>query len=105
MGKQHHQKAKRSRSTGFRFEGRFDETAVEKILLAGRAQGIVTEFDTGRGRIVWFNGTPGKALRAIREKIRALVGPDEEPTCSLHGATTFWNPKTRIWQCRCGRRV
>lgn len=30
---------------------------------------VVTEFDTGRGRLVWFNGPPGKRLRELRSRV------------------------------------
>lgn len=51
----------------------FDESAVEKILKKALQSGIITQYDTGRGQMVWFNGPPGEKLRAIRNQIRALL--------------------------------
>lgn len=73
----------RSRDTGFYFTARFNEAAVEKLLEQARARGVVTEFDTGRGRIVWFNGCPGPALRAVRDAVRAHF---EEAPCRCRRA-------------------
>jgi hypothetical protein len=33
----------------------------------------VLEFDTGRGRLCWFQGKPGAELRALRAQVKALV--------------------------------
>lgn len=63
----------RSRTIGYEFEGGFDETAVEKILIRAKEEGVVTQFDTGRGRVVWFNGSPGKALREVRDAVVRLI--------------------------------
>ena len=63
----------RGRAVGYRFEGDFDETPIERLLTKAQKDGLVTEFDTGRGRIVWFNGYPGAALRELRDKVERLV--------------------------------
>lgn len=66
----------RSRSTGYRYEGEFDESAVEHVLKRAVTAKVVTEFDTGRGEqgsLVWFNGYPGRALRAVRDEVRSLM--------------------------------
>lgn len=61
------------RTVSYTYEGDFDEPVVEDFLIAARDAGIVTQFDTGRGHAVWFNGQPGEKLRAVREKVRELV--------------------------------
>lgn len=53
----------------------FTESLVEAELQRAHAQGVVTEFDTGRGRFVWFSGRPGLALREVRDRVVALLGP------------------------------
>jgi len=51
----------------------FKEPPVEKLLLQAQRDGIVTEFDTGRGQLVWFNGFPGPELRALRKEVERVV--------------------------------
>lgn len=63
----------RARTVGYRFEGDFEEGPVGRVLERARAAGVVTEFDTGRGRVVWFNGRPGAALRAVRAEVERLA--------------------------------
>jgi hypothetical protein len=58
---------------GFDSDIEFDESAMERILVRATKLGIVTEYDTGRGRVVWFNGRPGAALRAVRDQVQALI--------------------------------
>ncbi len=53
----------------------FDETKMDRLLYGARAEGVVTEHDSGRGTVVWFNGPPGAALRAVRAKVIALLPP------------------------------
>lgn len=60
-------------------EDSFNESEVEPILEKARVEGAVTEFDTGRRRIVWFQGTPGKALREVRRQVLSKV-----PTLQLY---------------------
>ncbi len=70
-------RAKRSSKTrvvGYRLDGPFDETAMERLLEAARERGVVTQYDTGRGTFCWFNGRPGKELRAVRRAALVLVG-------------------------------
>lgn len=65
------------RVTGYYYEvpDGFDEYEVEKVLARAVADGAVTEFDTGRGRIVWFNGKPSAELRSVRDRVVAMLGP------------------------------
>jgi hypothetical protein len=51
----------------------YPEAPLEAILTEARLQGYVTQFDTGRGHGVWFNGRPGKKLRALRDVVEAYV--------------------------------
>jgi hypothetical protein len=62
-----------SRSVTYRFVGPFDESAVERLLERARREGLVFSFDAGRGDEVWFEGTPGKDLRALRKRIKAVI--------------------------------
>jgi hypothetical protein len=59
-------------------EDEFSESAMEKILEPAKRAGIITQYDTGRGRLVWFEGTPGPEIRALREKVQALA-PSLQP--------------------------
>lgn len=59
---------------GYQFSGDFDESAVEKLLIDAARKGVIHHlFDTGRGRMVWFNGWPGKELRALRDRVLAAM--------------------------------
>ena len=68
----------KTRNVTYRFEGDFSESRVERILEKARSSGVVTEHDTGRGHIVWFQGSPGAALRAVREAVRRELAPPTE---------------------------
>jgi hypothetical protein len=57
----------------FRFEGEFPEGPIEALLEQARQAGIVTEYDTGRGRIVWANGKPGPEFEKVKSEVGALV--------------------------------
>ena len=68
-----------ARIVGYKFEGRFrDAGAVERLLVRSISSGVVTEGDLTVSvdpwlSLVWFNGKPGKALRAVRDQMSALV--------------------------------
>lgn len=70
----HRKPISRSRTTGYSYEGTFDEPEMGRLLEAAQTRGVVTTFDTGRGRIVWFHGAPVAELRAVRRGVRALMG-------------------------------
>lgn len=53
----------------------FEEGRVEAELQRAVDAGTVTQFDTGRGTFVWFNGHPGAKLRAVRDRIVTMLGP------------------------------
>lgn len=63
----------KSKTVGYRFEGEFSESSAERVLERALAAGVVTEYDTGRGRIVWFNGYAGAELRVVRDEVRSIV--------------------------------
>lgn len=65
----------KTRVVAYKFEGEIDDCAAEQLLANARAHGVVTQYDSGRGHFLWFNGHPGKALRAVRDAIRNLVKP------------------------------
>ncbi len=70
-----------SRTVGYRIDlqerGRCltDESGVERILAA---HPDVTEFDTGRGWIVWWNVRPGPAARALRKRLELFCAEHSE---------------------------
>lgn len=67
--------AQSSRSVTYHLEGQpFDESAAEKLLQKAKEDGLVTEFDTGRGNVLWFNGRPGPELRALKKKLAVITG-------------------------------
>lgn len=39
----------------------------EEVLAKAKAQGIICNYDDGRNRDPWFEGTPGKEIRALRD--------------------------------------
>ena len=62
----------RTRTVGYSFPGElafpFD---VEARLARAKRDGVITEYDDGRGNSPWFNGKPGPKLRALRDEFRA----------------------------------
>lgn len=74
----HTKRKDKTRVTTYRFEGFFNESIMERIMERARTAGVISEFDTGRGTLVWFQGMPGKDLRDLRERVRSLVKDVEE---------------------------
>lgn len=66
-------KPSQTRVVGYKFEGDYLEGPLEKMLEKAVKAGVVTQFDTGRGHLVWFNGPPGAALRKLRDEVEAYV--------------------------------
>lgn len=68
-----------SRTVGYRLlaardhEPSINETECDRILERAKAKGIVKLFDTGRGRIVWFDGAPGPAMRQLVSDLNAEI--------------------------------
>lgn len=62
-----------SRIIGYAFDGEFDETAMEKLLTRAQRDGIVKQFDTGRGSTVWFEGRPGEEMRRLRDQVLLFI--------------------------------
>ncbi len=56
------------------FEGSFDEKRLAELL--GRAQraAIVTDYDTGAGRFLWFEGPPCPGMRSVVARVEATLG-------------------------------
>lgn len=69
----HEKKRSKSRVVGYAYEGTFDESVMEVLLRRALGDGVVAEFDAGRGNIVWFNGHPGEELREVRENVEAIL--------------------------------
>jgi hypothetical protein len=63
----------KSRGINYRFEGPFRESKMEKLLERAKADGIIFEFDTGRGNLVWFDGWPGPEIRALVAKVKQII--------------------------------
>lgn len=57
----------------YKYEGPFDELKMEKLLRKAKELGVVGEYDTGRGDVVWFEGRPGPALRSVRTDVLGLI--------------------------------
>lgn len=66
MGRNNRQPPK-TRVVGYKIDACFDESAMERLLGDALKRGIVTQFDTGRGSFCWFEGPPGKELRAVKK--------------------------------------
>ncbi len=70
-----------SRTVGYEIETAapnepaIDEAPLTRLLDDAIARGIVPrgQYDTGRGRFLWFNGWPGKELRKLRARVLATV--------------------------------
>jgi hypothetical protein len=75
----HTPKHSKTRVVGYDFgfnprrELNFNETAAEKILKRALKKGIVTQYDTGRGHCLWFEGPPGPELREVRRQVKELI--------------------------------
>lgn len=69
------------RTVGYALTGPLNDALAERMLAQARAAGIVSQFDAGRGSFLWFNGWPGPALRAFRDRLAAAVGgqPERRP--------------------------
>lgn len=72
----------KTRIVTYEIRGPFSGPAVEALLFAASAQGVVTGFDAGRGELVWFSGPPSAALRRLRDLIKALAD-DHYRVCRL----------------------
>ncbi len=75
----HPRRASRSRSIGYALVGPLDDARADTLLHAARDAGIISEFDSGRGDFLWFNGPPGARLRAFRARLLADVGGHAVP--------------------------
>ena len=58
---------------GFKSKIDFSEEEMEKVLASAKKAGYVTQFDTGRGNCVWFEGYPGKDMRALKKRVLAVI--------------------------------
>lgn len=76
----------KTRIVHYTYIAEFNETPVERVLDAAKAAGVVTEFDTGRGNLVWFEGPPGAALRDVRSRVLGILGDYAlDPRCPACG--------------------
>jgi hypothetical protein len=67
----------KTRTVGYTFSGAFNESAMETLLRRAQLDGVVTQYDTGRGRLVWFNGPPGAALRALKARVKSMISEEK----------------------------
>jgi uncharacterized protein YodC (DUF2158 family) len=51
----------------------FSEEEMEKLLEGAKKDGIVSQYDTGRGNCVWFEGYPGKEMRTVRKRVLEVI--------------------------------
>lgn len=70
---------------GYLAQDIFDESAMERLLLAAREAGTVTQYDTGRSAIVWFEGTPGPAMRRLKAAVVAMLADGCVPIAQTAG--------------------
>lgn len=68
----------KTRVVGYRYVGSIDLQTTEVILKRALAAGVVTQYDSNKSMdptmdCVWFNGHPGKALRAVRDAVRRCI--------------------------------
>jgi hypothetical protein len=54
------------------------EGEIELVLSTAKLRGVITEYDTGRGRDPWFEGPPGRALVAIRYRMFEVIARERE---------------------------
>ena len=66
-------RAQVGRSITYELEGSFQEASAERLLAAAKTSGLVLEYDTGRGSLMWFQGKPGQELRDLKKKLQALI--------------------------------
>lgn len=67
----------KTRVVGYKIDATFDESAMDRLLDNAMKRGIVTQFDTGRGSFCWFNGPPGKELRAVKKAAEDIAARGE----------------------------
>ena len=51
------------------------EYEIDDHLKQEQADGFVVDFDTGRGRMVWFTAAPGRRARALRDWVASRLPP------------------------------
>ena len=54
-------------------ESAIGESELEKLLEDALRDGVIVQYDTGRGRSLWFSGQPGERFRALRAKVVAAA--------------------------------
>lgn len=67
-----------TRVVGYRFGGDIDLDHVTALLNEAQRHGVVTQFDFAKSMTpgqddIWFNGPPGRAMRALRAQIKRCV--------------------------------
>ena len=62
-----------TRTIGYEIKGEYSEAEAEKILKKALATRIITEFDSGRGKFMWFEGPPSESLRKLRDELQRLA--------------------------------
>lgn len=56
------------------------EAQIEARLQKAEREGVVArgQFDTGRGRYLWWNGWPGKAMRQLVKDLDLLIQAERD---------------------------
>jgi hypothetical protein len=50
-----------------------DESPIERLIEQAQQRNIVRNYDTGRGRSIWFQGAPGRELRKLRRLVLSML--------------------------------
>jgi len=71
-------KPSKTRVVLYQFVGPFDFDVDDRLRRAER-DGVVTNWDDGRGDVPWFSGPPGDAMRALKQEFIAGGGRQCRP--------------------------
>lgn len=69
----------KTRVIGYQWIAEFDEGRVERLLADAQARGVISQYDTGRGHMLWMDGWPGASLRTLRDAVSRLIGAEPTP--------------------------
>lgn len=84
-----------ARIIGYGFEATAeDHPQIYRVLADAKRDGVIVEYDDGRGSSPWLNGPPGAKLRALRARIIAM-GYRAVPRKSEVTETSSSSPKER----------
>ena len=67
---EHSKPVSKSRGVLYRVEGPF-KYDVEPLLKRALRDSVITQYDDGRGALVWFEGPAGSTMRKLRRTVEA----------------------------------